>query len=61
MSIKKVTVVHKEEIFSWMKMMGICHEHNEPQHRMSVTKLIYVAKLAFAYDKSYEFLTAAIK
>lgn len=44
-----------------MKMMGICHEHKEPQHRMSVTKLIYVAKLAFAYDKSYEFLTAAIK
>lgn len=44
-----------------MKMMGICQEHNEPEHRMSVTKLTHVGKLAFAYDKSYKFLTAAIK
>lgn len=42
-------------------MIGICQEHNDPEHRMSVTKVIYAAKLAFAYDKSYKFLIASIK
>lgn len=46
-SIKKSLQFTKKRFFSRKEMTGLCEKHSEPEHRMSVAKVIHVAVLVF--------------